>query len=247
MKRDGVWATILWAVLTVVGIGAVLAFSMLPARLSEEADAVDGAYVLLMVLAMPVLMFVVTMLIYSAVRFRSSGPDEDGPPLEAGRNTVRWWLGVTGALAVFVIINPGFVGLAEIRGDASDYDHVIDVRAQRFFWTVTYENGTEVFSPADELVLPVDQRIKFQVTAPDNDVLHSFWIPAFRTKIDAVPGRVTEVFVTPTETGSFDENPTLRIQCAELCGAGHSAMAMHVRVVEPGEFEAWLATQAGGG
>lgn len=245
MRRDGVRATVLWAVLTIAGVAAVLSFSMLPARLSEEADAVDGAYVLLMVLAVPVMMLVVTVLVYSAVRFRSRGPTEDGPPLKADRRTIGWWLAVTGGLAVFVIVNPGFVGLAEIRGDQTAQMQ-IDVQAQRFYWTVTYEDGTELISPVQELVLPADTRIRFDVTAPDTDVLHSFWIPAFRVKIDAVPGRVTTAFVTPTEPGSFDENVNLRIQCAELCGLGHAGMAMHVRVVDPGDFSAALAEEAGG-
>ncbi len=91
--------------------------------------------------------------------------------------------------------------------------------------------------------MPVDERIKFLVTTPDNDVLHSFWIPAFRMKIDSVPGRVTEVFITPTETGSFDDNVNLRIQCAELCGPGHATMAMEVRVLEKAEFDEWLASR----
>lgn len=245
MRRDGVRATVLWAVLTVAGIAAVLAFSMLPPRLSEEADAIDEAYVLLMVLAVPVLMLVVTVLLYSALRWRTHGADEDGPPLTAGRNLIRWWLAVTGGLAVFVIINPGFVGLAEIRGEGPA-DIVIEVEAQRFSWTVTYPDGTRLVSPADEMVLPAHERIRFLVTAPDVDVLHSFWIPAFRVKIDAVPGRVTEVFATPTEMGSFDDNVNLRIQCAELCGPGHGDMAMKLRVVEPADFAAALAEEASG-
>lgn len=246
MNRDGVRAALLWVVLTVIGIVVVLAFSMLPKRFSEEADAVDNAYVLLMVLAVPVLMLVVSVLVYSALRFRSRGPDEDGPPLRADKRTIRWWLAITGGLAVFVIINPGFVGLAEIRGEAAA-DRVVQIEARQFFWTVTYENGAVVRSPADRLVLPAGERIRFDVSAPDNEVLHSFWIPAFRIKVDAVPGRVNQVFVTPTEPGSFDDDVTLRIQCAELCGAGHAAMAMEVEVLDPAQFDAWLASRAEGG
>lgn len=249
MNRDGVRATLLWAVLSVIGIIVVLSFSMLPPRLSEEADAVDNAYVLLMVLAIPVLMLVVTVLIYSGLRFRSKGPDEDGPHLQAGKKTIGWWLAVTGGLAVFVIINPGFVGLAEIRGEAAA-DRVIAIEANRaWFWTATYEDGTVLSSPGHELIVPAHTRVRFDVSAPNQDVnvLHSFWIPAFRVKIDAVPGRVTQVFTTPTKTGSFEDDVNLRIQCAELCGAGHADMAMKVRVVEPAEFWAEVAAEAEGG
>ena len=89
-------------------------------------------------------------------------------------------------------------------------------------------------------MLPVDTRIKFEITS--RDVLHSFWIPAFRMKIDAVPGRVTEFYVTPNRTGSLTDVSGLRAQCAELCGVGHSQMSLPVRVVDQGEFEALMAT-----
>jgi cytochrome c oxidase subunit 2 len=69
------------------------------------------------------------------------------------------------------------------------------------------------------------------------DVIHSFWVPEFRIKQDAVPGRWTELRVTPTETGDY------RVRCAELCGYAHSAMYAPVVVVEPDAFEAWLAGQ----
>jgi cytochrome c oxidase subunit 2 len=237
---------VLWAVLTALGIAVVVTFSMLPDRLAEEADAVDEAYRLLMILAMPVLMLVVTVIVYSVIRFRSSGPDEDGPPLQADKRTVRWWLAITGGLAAFVIIMPGFTGLAEIRGEASA-DIVIEAEARQFFWTITYPNGHVVRSPVDRMVLPAHRRIRFDVSAPETEVLHSFWVPAFRIKIDAVPGRITQVYVTPTEAGSFDENVNLRIQCAELCGASHADMAMEIEVMEEAAFDAWLASAAGEG
>jgi cytochrome c oxidase subunit 2 len=254
VKRDGLRATVLWVVLTVIGEIAVLTWSMLPKRFSEEADAIDEAYVLLMALGVPVFAFVITILLYSAFRFRvKEGPAEDGPPLKVDKRTLRAWLAVTGALAVFVIINPGFVGLAEIRGE-DHADLVVSVAAQSSWtWTITYEGGERSFS---ELVLPVGKRVRFDITAPDpdgdgpvNNVLHSFWIPSFRVKIDAVPGRTTHVFVTPTDTGTghpddagtpgFDVN--LRVQCAELCGIGHSGMMLPVRVVPEASFGAELA------
>ena len=74
-------------------------------------------------------------------------------------------------------------------------------------------------------------------------VLHSFWIPSFLAKIDAVPGRTTTMSLTPTKTGSFQTDPNLRVQCAELCGLRHSTMAAHVAVVTEQEFEEWVADQ----
>ena len=76
-----------------------------------------------------------------------------------------------------------------------------------------------------------------------HDVIHSLWIPAFRGKIDAVPGITTKVTATPDLLGTFEKDVNFRLQCAELCGAGHALMSMPVRVVERAEFEDWLSEQ----
>jgi plastocyanin len=96
---------------------------------------------------------------------------------------------------------------------------------------------------AREVVLPVDRTVRFDITS--RDVLHSFWIPAFLLKIDAVPGLTTTISLKPTETGTFQEDPTLRLQCSQLCGLSHSRMRMPVRVVTQAEFDEWVKSQAG--
>jgi len=78
----------------------------------------------------------------------------------------------------------------------------------------------------------VSERI--HVTIVSDDVLHSFSVPAFGVKQDAVPGRVTQLYVTPTITGKYG------VQCAELCGLGHTKMLAHVEVMEPADFDAWV-------
>ena len=93
----------------------------------------------------------------------------------------------------------------------------------------------------NELVLPVDTHVRFDVTAVD--VLHSFWIPAFRTKIDAVPGLTTTLHANITETGDYKDDINFRVQCAELCGRDHSIMMSPVRVVERDEFNEWVLSR----
>ena len=90
--------------------------------------------------------------------------------------------------------------------------------------------------------MPEGRRIKFNVTAIEGDVLHSFWVPAFRTKIDAVPGQVHEMYVT-TEGTSTPGDISYRVQCTELCGLFHSGMVMDVVVLEASEFDTWLASK----
>jgi cytochrome c oxidase subunit II len=235
MKRSAIWVGTLWVVLVVVGELLVFGPTFLPAQFAEEAKVVDDAYILLSALAVPVFALVLAVVIYSVFGFRDRGDEfEDGPPIKTNRRVVVTWMIVTSGLAIFVLINPGFVGLADIRGEASA-DMVIEVEAQRWQWNLTYPNGSVV---NDELVLPVDTRVRFDVTSID--ILHSFWIPAFRTKIDAVPGRATQLFVTPTRIGTRDDDTGLRVQCAELCGPGHGIMAIPVRVVTEAEFASWM-------
>ncbi len=237
-KQDAIRVGLLWLGLVVVLEAVWFATEILPRQYAEEAKIIDDAFNLLTILGIPVFSFVVAMLIYSAFRFRSrNDASEDGPPIKTSKPVVVTWLVVTSALALAILINPGFVGLAELRANP-EADLVLEVEGQRWQWVVTYPNGAEV---RDELVLPVDTRIRFDVTSVD--VLHSFWVPGFRTKIDAVPGLVTSVYVTPTELGTFTDDVNLRLQCAELCGIGHARMVMPVRVVEKAEFESWMAEQ----
>jgi len=239
VDRDWLKVGIIWAALTALGEVAVVTWRMFPEGYTREYEVVDEAYVLLMIMAVPVFMFMVTMLTYSAIRFGSrERPTEDGPPMHGSSRVITAWLVITSALAVGILINPGFVGLSDIRGESSS-DMVIEIEGQRWLWVVTYENGTVVRSDDDGvMVVPVDTRIRFDVTA--TDVLHSFWVPAFGTKIDAVPGRTTELYITTERTGTGEEDLNLRVQCAELCGLDHGRMAMPVNVVEEAEFEAWI-------
>ncbi len=243
MKRDGWLAAALWLALTAVGEAAVWNPRIFPGGYAREADVSDSAFRLLMRLAVPVFAFVLAVLVVSVVRHRAKGkPAEDGPPVAGSRAVYALWLAVTSALAVVLIVNPGLVGLSEIRGEAYE-DMVVHVQAAQWAWTVTYPD--EGVTSRAELVLPVDTRVRFDVTSVD--VLHSFWIPAFRMKVDAVPGMTTSVRVTTTRAGSFPDDPGLRIQCAELCGLNHATMAMPVRVLDEAGFRAWLDEQRRGG
>src|SRR5690606_16989244 len=89
---------------------------------------------------------------------------------------------------------------------------------------------------ANELRLPVGQRVELQLTSPD--VIHSFWVPALAGKMDMIPGRTNRLVLEPSRTGRF------RGVCAEYCGASHTFMAFTVEVREPAAFEAWLTQQA---
>jgi cytochrome c oxidase subunit 2 len=162
---------------------------------------------------------------------------------------------VTGTLALVVMIYPGLTGLAALQKDHEGYgwgdtdaEIVINVTAFRFGWELEYpENGGFKVNSAtsDFVALPVDSKVRFNVNS--SDVVHSFWIPAFRMKIDTLPGRTTFFTVEITDTGEYEDDSAFRIQCAELCGQDHTDMRFRLKVVERAEFDQWAAEQAAGG
>ncbi len=248
-----------WAVLTAVLLGLFSGFHGFPTAAAREAAVADHAFRLLLLLATPVFALVVAVLTYSLVVRRGKGDPPEAPPYVPEHPWVaRVWFAATAALAAYVIYNPGLVGLAEMRGvpvtavwsgssssgvrlaslAGGDGDLVVRVRASRWLWQFEYPDQQVT---SRELVLPVGRRVRFEVTSVD--IVHSFWVPAFRTKIDAVPNLTTYLHVTPTRTASYEQTVDLRVQCAEACGVGHTIMAAPVRVLEPEAFDAWVAQQ----
>jgi len=233
---------LLWLAYTIIFIGLTRYVNVLPAEWSEEAYVVDEAFILLMYLGSPVMGLVLAVMTWGAISWRSDGAErDDGPNQHNNRAMVTTWLVLTSALAIGVVINPGFVGLAELRGEPES-DYVIALEASQFSWEVTYPNGSVSVS---ELVVPVEMRVRYDITSVD--VLHSFWIPAFRVKIDAVPGLPTQVYATATAVGTIEDDINLRVQCAELCGAGHATMMIPVRVVSDSEWTEYIESLGGGG
>ncbi|MBM2826463.1 MAG: cytochrome c oxidase, subunit [Dehalococcoidia bacterium] len=237
---------IVWAVVSAAGIAVASAIDYFPSPGSLEAHTIDNAMTVMMVLSVPVFTMVVVLLVYSMVRFRHNGePEEDGPPIQGNLPLEVTWVVVTFALTVF-LAGYGIRELLALRShghgaEAAQNELVVEARGSRWFWQFTYPEQGIASSP--ELVLPVGRRVRFQVTA--SDVIHSFWVPSFRSKIDAVPGITTTVYATPDRVGSFKEDYNFRVQCAELCGLGHATMKSSVTVVEQKDFDAWVSQKKG--
>lgn len=236
MNRHLWIAGILWVVFTALALAGAALMNPFPTVGAEEAEFSDHAFRLMTYMGSPILGLVLAGLVYSVLQFRSAGPGEDGPPIKGTGAVPKVWLGLTSALAVGVMIYPGLTGLAEMRRDRT-FDMTVRVTGQRWAWNADYPQGFA----STELVLPVDKRVKFEVTAPDGDVLHSFWVPAFRMKIDAVPGMVTTTYITPNVLGDGQQDASFRLQCAELCGLMHARMTMNVRIVSAAEYDQWVA------
>ena len=241
-KTQVIMLALVWAVATAAGIAAVLSVGILPSPAATEAHIIDRAMTLLTVLSVPVFVLVVLLLVYSMIRFRHRGvPTEDGPPIRGNLRLEVVWVLVTLGLTLF-LAGYGTVGLLDIRALAAEAPNplVVQVRGSQWLWEFNYPEQN--IRTVAELVLPVGRTARFEVTS--KDVLHSFWIPAFRMKIDAVPGMVTTVSATPDRTGSFEEDYHFKVQCAELCGVAHAAMLASLRVVEQSEFDAWVAQKS---
>jgi cytochrome c oxidase subunit 2 len=105
----------------------------------------------------------------------------------------------------------------------------VEVFAQQFSWIFVYDNDKET---ENELVVPVGRAIKLNISSID--VIHSFFLPAFRIKVDAVKGMPTYAWFYADKVGEYD------IECTEYCGVNHSAMLAKLRIVPEKEFETWL-------
>lgn len=247
-QRDLVAVGLLWLALT--ALGEVLVQLLVaggagfPPVAAREGRVADDAIVFLLRIVVPVFAFVFVVTVYALLRFRAPADDAtDGPVQPRGDRRFTWsWVGVTSALTVLVIIYPGVVGLQDIleTRDAED-PLVVEATGSQWEWSFTYpEQGLAGLS---ELVLPVGRPVRFVLRS--DDVIHGFWVPAFRIKEDVVPGQTRDFYVTPDREISTTTSPQARVQCAELCGVGHSNMQAPVSVVTPEEFDAWVAEQGG--
>lgn len=243
LNRDLVAAGFVWLVLTALGEWAVVSFPFVVPATSAQGEEIDFAFRLLLIYSIPVMAFVLAALFYSIFRWRTPDPSTAGAPIRGHRGFEFGWLGVSVALAALVFVHPGLTGLLEL-GNAPEPDVVIDLEGVQWHWNVAYRDLGIALEDPDEIVLPQGRTIEFVITS--RDVIHSFWVPAFRMKQDAIPGETRRTFITPTELGSFEEDPLLRVQCAELCGTGHARMMTPVRVVTQAEFDEWAGSMTAG-
>jgi cytochrome c oxidase subunit II len=206
------------------------------------ADEINELYLLMGVIAALVLLSVIVPLALILGRYRARGlpRDAEGPQIRGNVPLELTWT----AIPIVIVLALSGIALwkaVEITDPESATaakgtpDLTIKVDARQFYWRYIYPNGVVAI---DTLRVPVDQVVKLEVTAPDSDVIHSFWAPAIGGKIDAVPGVVNEMKFLATRTGEFPGT------CAELCGIQHAAMKLEVHVLTAGDFRQWLQDTA---
>jgi cytochrome c oxidase subunit 2 len=239
--NDFVVVAILWTVLTVAGeFLAQWWINSFPVLASVEGLVVDEGFAFVLRTVVPIFAFCVALMLNAAISYRARDGDADPGGSRENRAFSWTWVAVSLVVNVVFLFHPGISGLEEIFG-SNRSDLLVRVHSKQWSWTFTYPKYK--VSVKDLLVLPAGKRVRFEITS--EDVLHSFWVPAFRLKMDAVPGRTTLLFITPTRPIATGDDLNVRVQCAELCGAGHGGMRAAVRVMKPEAFEKWIKGKAG--
>ena len=184
-----------------------------------------------MAAAAAVIWLIVTTLTVHAMRLRRPAWSE-----RAGARLIAIGGAAVPAIALLMLLLSGMPVLSRQVAPAPAGALRVHVVGEQWWWRISYEVGGQRVDLANELRLP--RARSTEVILSSADVIHSFWVPALAGKVDMIPGRTTRLTLEPLEAGTF------RGVCAEYCGASHARMALVVAVMEPAEFEDWLAAQA---
>jgi len=230
------------AAIVVLGSAIAIPLALLvpwfPAKGARQAAHVRTLYDVLLIASVPIFVLVETTVLYSVWRFRMRPGDEqrDGPPIHGNTVLEMVWTAVP-ALLIVSLCTYAYTVLRSNEASKKSEMAVI-VTERQFAFEFSYVQGARtVVSP--QLYIPQGRPIVFRLRSLD--VVHSFFVPEFSEKLDAVPGITTTLRVTPTKLGTFPA------ECTELCGAGHALMRATVHVVTPAAFQAWLSSQHANG
>jgi cytochrome c oxidase subunit 2 len=223
------------AVATAIGIWIVLAIHWFPVDASQQAKRIRILYDVLLIASVPIFVLVITVIGFSVYWFRMRPGEEDldGPPIHGNTRLEVIWT-VTPAILIVGLCSYAVAVLAANETNKPNTLTIdVTVRQWAFEYAYPQANGKYVYSPW--LYLPNGRPVLLKLRSVD--VIHSFFVPEFSQKIDAVPGIVTTLHIDPTRRGTYP------VECTELCGAGHSLMRSTTYVLPPSEFARWIAAQ----
>jgi cytochrome c oxidase subunit 2 len=227
------------AALIAVAIGVVLSFTIhwFPVQASTQAHNTDRLYHVLVLASIPIFVLVVAVILYSVWQFRVKPGEElkDGPPIHGNTRLEVFWTAIP-TVVLLGLVAYSFVVLHDNEKKPAR-EIQIGVTGQQFVWSYQYPPSVTGGRPINsyQLYLPEGESVYFGMHS--KDVIHAFWIPAFRLQEDVVPGITTHYRATPDRLGSYP------VVCNLLCGLGHSLMRSTVHVVTPARFHAWIASQ----
>jgi cytochrome c oxidase subunit II len=230
VRRGSLFQLIVIGILIGAAVSAVaLLIPWLPPSASVERGRIDIVFWIVTAICIGIFAIVFAVSIFSYMRFRARPDDDsDGPPIHGHTGLEIAWTAVPTVLVVVIAVASA-VALA--KNDHIPADHMtVEVTGQQFAWSFKYPGGGDVTST--ELRLPLNRSTELRLHALD--VIHSFWVPQFGQKQDAVPGITTHLKITPDKVGRFP------VICTELCGLGHALMRSWAIVMKPADFQKWL-------
>jgi cytochrome c oxidase subunit 2 len=247
-KRTVQQMVVVGVIATAIGIAIGLTIHWFPPADSTQADKIDTLWDVLIIATVPVFVLVTVIVCFSVLEFRMRPGEEqlDGPPIHGNTKLEVIWTAIP-AILIVGLVTYAYVVMRDIEeAPAAGNERVVTVTGQQFTWTFAYNEGGKKFSTA-QLYLPAGKSVKFDVKS--KDVIHDFWVPDFRMKIDAVPGITTHYRVTPKNPAAIGDHA---IVCAELCGLGHAFMRQTAHILSPADFDKWVQKMtakpaAGGG
>jgi cytochrome c oxidase subunit 2 len=247
-KRTVQQMVVVGVIATAIGIAIGLTIHWFPPADSTQADKIDTLWDVLIIATVPVFVLVTVIVCFAVIEFRMRPGEEnlDGPPIHGNTRLEVIWTAVP-AILIVGLVTYAYVVMRDIEeAPAAGNERVVAVTGQQFAWSFAYNEGGKRFTTA-ELYLPAGKSVKFDVRS--KDVIHDFWVPDFRMKIDAVPGITTHYRVTPKNPAAIGDHA---IVCAELCGLGHAFMRQTAHILAPAAFDKWVQKMtakpaAGGG
>lgn len=205
-------------------------FRYLPDPASEFAPEVDWIHNLVTDISVFFTVAIVGTMIYFAIKYRRKGGiDHPTPHIEGNIYFEILWTALPTVISAIVAYY-GYIGFDKMRNMPQGADTIeIAVEGRKWAWSFTYPNGK---TTVGEFSVPVGKPIKLRITS--RDVLHSFFVPGMRTKMDAVPGQYTFQWFRPVKTGPQ------QVFCTEYCGTNHSGMLATMNVLSEYDYEQWV-------
>ena len=207
---------------------------LMPESASAQAVRTDDIYYLLLGISAVIILVVLVLVIGFAIRYRRGSKAKRGAmPAFFSREFEIGWTSATLILALFLF---WWAASSQLSALVAPKDALeIHVVAKQWMWKTQHPNGA---SEINELHAPIDTPVRLVMTS--QDVIHSFFVPAFRMKQDVVPGRYTETWFNATKLGVF------HLFCAEYCGTDHSRMTGQIVVMSKEDYGRWLSAQPQG-
>jgi cytochrome c oxidase subunit 2 len=226
-------AVILGVIWCAILIAVGLTIPWFPTQASVQAGRIHTVYKILIIACTPIFCAVTSVIAYCVWQFRMrpGQEDMDGPPIHGNTRLEVMWTATPAVLIVGLCIYA--FAVLHTNENSQKGEMVVNVTERQFAFEFSYRNAKQQVVVSPTLVLPDHVPVVFHIRSLD--VIHSFFVPNFSEKIDAVPGITTTLRVTPTALGHFPA------ECTELCGAGHSLMRAPAEVVTKATFATWLA------